>query len=60
MTDPIKLIWKYKNNNRRWQYAMYIFVGDVAKPIKKILDKIADLNFYDSLLNLTKEEYKQL
>ncbi len=60
MTDPIKLIWKYKNNNRRSQYAMYIFVGDVAKPIKKILDKIADLNFYDSLLNLTKEEYKQL
>ena len=60
MDDPIKLIWKYKNNNRRTQYAMYIFVGDVSKPLKKVLDKIKDLNFYDTLLNLTKEEYSQL
>lgn len=60
MNDPIKLIWKYKNNNRRTQYAIYIYIGDVSKQLKKILDKIKDLNFYDTLLNLTKDEYLQL
>ena len=39
MNDPIKIIWKYKNNNRRTQYNTYIFIGDVSKSIKKILDK---------------------
>ncbi len=56
----MKLIWKYKNNNRKTQYIIYIFVGSVSKPIKKILDKIQDLTFYDTLINLTKDEYKQL
>ena len=60
MNDPIKIIWKYKNDNRRTQYVTYIFIGNVAKPIKKILDKIANLNLYDTLLQLTKEEYGQL
>ncbi len=60
MNDPIKLIWKYKNDNRRIQYGIYIFVGSISNSIKKILTKIADLNFYDTLLNLTKDEYSQL
>jgi hypothetical protein len=60
MNDPIKIIWKYKNDNRRTQYLIYIFIGNVSKSIKKILDKISELNLYDTLLQLTKEEYNQL
>jgi hypothetical protein len=60
MDDPMKIIWKYKNNNRRIQYAMYIFVGQVSNPIKKILEKIEDLNLYNTLITLTKQEYSTL
>ena len=60
MNDPIKIIWKYKNDNRRTQYMTYIFIGTVSKNIKKILDKIENLNLYDTLLQLTKDEYNQL
>ena len=60
MNDPIKIIWKYKNNNSRIQYQQYIFIGKVSKQIKSILDKIANFNFYDTLINLSKDEYAQL
>jgi hypothetical protein len=42
MNDPIKIIWKYKNNNSRIQYHQYVFIGKVSKQIKSILDKIVD------------------
>ena len=58
MNQPIKVIWKYKNNNRRTQYAQYIFVGEVSSNLMKIMNKIANLNFYDTLINLSKDEYK--
>ena len=40
MNDPIKIIFKFKNNNRRTQYHMHIFVGDVPKNILKIIKKL--------------------
>ena len=58
MNQPIKVIWKYKNNNRRTQYAQYIFIGETSSNLMKILNKIANLNFYDTLINLSKDEYK--
>ncbi|AYV84232.1 MAG: early transcription factor VETF large subunit [Hyperionvirus sp.] len=60
MDDPIKIIWKYKNNNRRIQYHMYIFIGKAPEDILKIINKIADLNLYDSLVTLSKVELKRL
>lgn len=60
MNDPIKLIWKYKNNKRRVQYHVYIFVGNVPDDIMKILNTITDLNLYDSLIKLSKNEYEKL
>ena len=61
MNDPIKLIWKYKNNNRRVQYNKYIFIGDIVpKDIMKILEKIEDLDFYETLFKLHKNEYNKL
>lgn len=61
MNDPIKIIWKWKNNNRRIQYNTYIFIGDlVPKDIIKILDTFASMNLYDTLISLQKSEYNKL
>ncbi len=61
MDDPVKIIWKYKNNNRRIQYNTYIFVGSlISQDTQSILDKISDLKFYDAIIELQKEEHKKL
>tara|TARA_B100000886_G_scaffold166672_1_gene113889 strand:- start:1046 stop:6577 length:5532 start_codon:yes stop_codon:yes gene_type:complete len=61
MDDPVKLIYKYKNLNNRIQYELFIFVGFyVDEGIKKILNKIKDLNFYDALIELTLDEINKL
>ncbi len=57
MNDPIKLIHKYKNNNGRIQYHVYIFIGDIVdNDCMKILKKIADLDFYATLITLNAKE----
>ena len=60
MNDPIKIVFKFKNNNKRTQYHMYIFVGDIPKNILKIIKKIEDTSLYDSLMVLTKEDIKEM
>jgi hypothetical protein len=60
MNEPIKVIWKFKNNNRRTQYNQYIFIGDVSPSIYKVLKRIEELSFYETLINLTKDDYKIL
>lgn len=60
MDDPIKIIWRYKNNHRRTQYHIYIFIGKVPADILKILNKISDLNLYNTLISLTKSEFKRI
>lgn len=60
MDDPIKVIWKFKNNNRRTQYHIYIFIGALSSDVIKPLNKIKDLNLYDSLIHLSDSEYKKL
>ena len=58
--NPIKIIFKYKNNNRRTQYQVYIFVGPYAEPIAKTLNKFKDLNFFDTLIQLSMKDIKEL
>lgn len=60
MSDPIKIIWKYKNNHRRVQYNTYIFIGKVKDDIMKILEKISELNLYTTWQELTKADMKKL
>ena len=60
MDDPIKVIWKYKNNNRRIQYNVFIFVGKLSKDLNNIFVKIKDLNLYDTFIKLDLLEYKKL
>lgn len=61
MNDPVKIIWKYKNNNRRIQYNTYIFIGNlIPRAVQDILNKITDLKFYDTLMKLHKDEHKKM
>ena len=58
--EPIKLIYKYKNINRKNQYLTYIFLGVLGKKYGKILNRIENLNIYDTLLEITSEEELKL
>ncbi|CAH6421508.1 VETF early transcription factor large subunit [uncultured virus] len=58
MEDPTKIIFKYKNNNHRIQYQIYIFIGEVEDKIFKILKNIQDKTLLDSLLSLNKNDYQ--
>lgn len=58
--DPIKIIYKYKNINRKSQYLVYIFLGVLGKKYEKILTRIENLDLYESLLEITKEEELKL
>jgi hypothetical protein len=61
MKDPIKIIHKFKNNNKTVQYKVYIFVGSlVPKEVMTILDSITDKDFYTTLNTLSKAEYEVL
>ncbi len=61
MKDPIKIIHKFKNNNKRMQYKVYIFLGTlVPNNIIKILEGIKDKNFYDMLNTISKNDYNEL
>lgn len=61
MNDPIKIIHKYKNNNNRIQYHIYIFIGDIVdENCMKILKKISDLDFFNALVNITESEHNIL
>ena len=51
--EPIKIIYKYKNNNSRIQYHVYIFTGDVPNNVMTILKKIQDMSLYDALTEIT-------
>ena len=60
MDDPIKVIFKYKNNNARVQYHIYIYIGDVPSPLMSILKKIENLSMYNSLVELDAKEIAKL
>lgn len=61
MDNPIKIIHKFKNNNRRIQYSTYIFIGDVIDDsIMRILKKIKELDLYQTLTKLNEKDYEAL
>ena len=61
MQDPIKIIHKFKNNNRRIQYKVYIFVGSlIPKEINTILELITTKDFYITLTMLNTQQYNSL
>ena len=60
MDDPLKVIFKYKNNNRRNQYHIYIFTGDIPSNIMTILKKIENKSLIDTFLSLDVNDIKKL
>jgi hypothetical protein len=54
--NPIKVIYKYKNNNRKDIYLTYIYVGQIGKKCDKIFSKIENLDIFNTLMILTKED----
>ena len=59
MDDPVKIIFKYKNNNKKIQYHIYIYIGDLkSDEIFTILKKIKKKDLFDSLLLLSNKEQK--
>jgi hypothetical protein len=61
MNNPIKIIHKFKNNNKRIQYNQYIFIGaTLDENIYNILDSIKNKSFYETLDFLNKNKIKIL
>ena len=55
--QPIKVIWKYKNNNKRIHYNTYIFVGTVPKDVNRVLDTIQEYTLYETFVKLSRQDY---
>jgi len=61
MKNPYKIIHKFKNNNGRIQYQIYIFVGPlVEESIMKILNSFQKKDFYNTLITIAKSNIKLL
>jgi len=57
MDKPIKIIHKYKNRNRKIQYNVLIFVGNLlSESTNKVLKKIKDKNLYDTLTEINERD----
>lgn len=52
MNNPIKIIYKAKNDNGKPQYYVYVYVGKIPDNIFKILEKMRELSLYDTLMSL--------
>jgi hypothetical protein len=58
---PIKIIHKFKNNNRRIQYIQYIFIGsNVNEEIMNILEYIKNKTFFETIETLSKQKIDKL
>jgi len=53
---PFKIIYRYKNETRKVQYAYYLYLGNVPNNIRRILTKIKNLTFFQTLLELSPDE----
>ena len=56
---PYKVIHHYKNDYKRTQYLMYIYIGSLlTEDTMKVLNKIQKLDIIDSLEKITKKDVK--
>jgi len=60
MDDPIKILFKFQNDNRRIQYHTYIYIGIVPPAIMNILGDITHLSLYDTFIKLSTSDYAKL
>ena len=61
MDNPIKIIYKFKNENKRVQYLTYIFLGSLLEEeLIDIIESFRNKNFFDTLNNLSKVKIDKL
>ena len=61
MKNPLKIIHKFKNNNLRTQYKVFIFVGSLlSESLIKILNIIEEKDLITSLLTLNDKQIKEI
>ena len=61
MKNPLKIIHKFKNNNLRTQYKVFIFVGSLlSDSLFKILQIIEDKDLISSLMILNNKQFKEI
>lgn len=59
MRNPYKIIHKFKNNNGRIQYYIYIFIGPlVDDDILKVIETFKKKNFFDTITTISKKNFK--
>lgn len=54
------MIYQYRNNNRKIEYDIFIYVGIIGARYKSILERIKDLDIYNTLKEITIEEERKL
>lgn len=57
---PIKIIYGVKNKYNKRQYYQYIFLGNIEKNIKSIIEKFKDISLIDALDIIKKDELELL
>ena len=61
MNNPKKIIFKFKNKNRRIQYHTYIYIGPLlSNNDKKIIESFKNKSFYETLSDIKKTQMKVL
>jgi len=61
MKDPLKIIHKFKNINRKVQYMIYIYVGSIVpENIIEILEFIKNKDLYTTFNTITKKDYNEI
>ena len=59
MKNPYKIIHKFKNNNGRIQYQIYIFVGPlVDDDVMKALKSFQKKDFFNTMITISKQNLK--
>jgi len=58
--EPIKIIYQYRNNNRKIEYDIFVYVGIIGARYKSILERIKDLDIYGTLKEITIDEERKL
>ena len=55
MKNPFKIIHKFKNDNNKIQYLLYIFIGEfIDSELMNILNSISKKDFFDTMIYLKK------
>ena len=61
MNNPKKIIFKFKNKNRRIQYHTFIYIGPLLNNNdKQIIESFKDKSFYETLIDIKKKDMKKL